>query len=879
MSLMHFKSIEVEQFLQFRETVTIEGLDAELNVIAGDNEAGKSTLLQAIRTVLFNRHKGTAGEKFAPYNAKVSPRIKLVFVVDDVEYQLEKVFSKNKEGRTELKADDGKSWDGPDAENYLAELLGFSYAKGQSKPEHQGLAGLLWVEQSKAYESVSLSDQSRQQIHSVFENEMREMLGGGQGEQLHKRIGELRSIYFDLKGNPRGDYKKLQAEVAQVQLQLEEKQLELKAYEDKVDYLERQQKEQASYLADNAEERARQAFEQAQKNHQRISELQKEVEADQEKVKRVEAEAKVASNAWDSRTNLIKDLSTSEQTVKSLQDDVDGKEEEIAPRIKAITEQQDSLTEIKKHRSEIEEKMRRAREIESLQQLSSDFQRLDKTLKEAKKIDSDRRRCIADQDAITITEAVMNDIKKADRQRELTDVRLSNVATRLQYQLQPDITVQLGDNTLTGTGDARLTEATELQLGKMGNITVIPGGDDLQSLQRTLEEQNHQLTRLLAETGLDTVDDASKELQRSQTMEVLRGQYEATLKGLAPDGMQALEDDHSSVTARREKLRTSLGDISTDEKKAAELETKVDLLQQQIVQLEETLQSEEDAIQQLRDDLITTKANAKTENNNKNSLIDQLERLRKESSDDELEKKLTEAEAAVEKAQRSLNALKQALDDSNPGLAENELERTQKVQQQITEKILKLERDIRELKVELTALGQKGLAEEVATLESEYESAKLQLEQSDNHAHALDLLQRTLDTSLQQAKEAIAQPITDKLLPYLRQLIPGAAPLINEELILTGIQREGIVEPFENLSIGTREQVAVLVRLAYADLLSAEGVPVMVILDDALVNSDDDRRDRMKTILYQASKRYQILLLTCHEKAYRDSGGKLIRLE
>ena len=72
---------------------------------------------------------------------------------------------------------------------------------------------------------------------------------------------------------------------------------------------------------------------------------------------------------------------------------------------------------------------------------------------------------------------------------------------------------------------------------------------------------------------------------------------------------------------------------------------------------------------------------------------------------------------------------------------------------------------------------------------------------------------------------------------------------------------------------------AVLVRLAYADLLSEAGVPVTVVLDDALVNSDDERRDRMKAILYQAAKRYQVLLLTCHGREYRDSGGEFIRLE
>ena len=71
----------------------------------------------------------------------------------------------------------------------LAELLGFSYAqRGASKPEHQGLAGLLWVEQARAFEEVALSDQSRRQLHSVFDTEMSELLGGEHGEALPGRM-------------------------------------------------------------------------------------------------------------------------------------------------------------------------------------------------------------------------------------------------------------------------------------------------------------------------------------------------------------------------------------------------------------------------------------------------------------------------------------------------------------------------------------------------------------------------------------------------------------------------------------------------------------------------------------------------------------------
>jgi len=117
-----------------------------------------------------------------------------------------------------------------------------------------------------------------------------------------------------------------------------------------------------------------------------------------------------------------------------------------------------------------------------------------------------------------------------------------------------------------------------------------------------------------------------------------------------------------------------------------------------------------------------------------------------------------------------------------------------------------------------------------------------------------------------------------KLNHYLRILLPEAQPELDDNVNLNGIKRGQTREDFDHLSLGTREQLAVLLRLAFADVLAERGVPSMVVLDDALVNSDDDRRERMKHILYQADQNYQILFLTCHGAQYRDIGGHVHKI-
>jgi uncharacterized protein YhaN len=74
------------------------------------------------------------------------------------------------------------------------------------------------------------------------------------------------------------------------------------------------------------------------------------------------------------------------------------------------------------------------------------------------------------------------------------------------------------------------------------------------------------------------------------------------------------------------------------------------------------------------------------------------------------------------------------------------------------------------------------------------------------------------------------------------------------------------------LSFGAREQLHLISRFAYADLLAAAGKPTLLILDDALVHSDDSRLAQMKRVIFDSAQRHQVLLFTCHPNVWRDVG-------
>lgn len=85
----------------------------------------------------------------------------------------------------------------------------------------------------------------------------------------------------------------------------------------------------------------------------------------------------------------------------------------------------------------------------------------------------------------------------------------------------------------------------------------------------------------------------------------------------------------------------------------------------------------------------------------------------------------------------------------------------------------------------------------------------------------------------------------------------------------------------EVLSGGEREQVYIAVRLALAELLTKDtGRRGLVVLDDVLTFTDDERLKRVLVILEEMRTHAQFLILTCHPERYKPlKGANFIDME
>ncbi|MCE6953046.1 chromosome segregation protein SMC [Cereibacter sphaeroides] len=225
-----------------------------------------------------------------------------------------------------------------------------------------------------------------------------------------------------------------------------------------------------------------------------------------------------------------------------------------------------------------------------------------------------------------------------------------------------------------------------------------------------------------------------------------------------------------------------------------------------------------------------------------------------------------------------------ALEASAPDLdtAQARLDRAQSVIDRTARERAELVRRVAELDGFIRSEASLGIEEELEEVRGRLSAARDRARHCEAEVRALVRLRRALEDARTAARDAYFGPVTAELRPLLALLHEGAELRLDDRTLLpAALARSGIDEELEILSGGTREQIAILTRLAFARLLARRGQPVPVILDDALVHTDDARIEAMFTALHRIARDQQILVLTCRQRAFEALGGEraLVRIE
>ena len=231
---------------------------------------------------------------------------------------------------------------------------------------------------------------------------------------------------------------------------------------------------------------------------------------------------------------------------------------------------------------------------------------------------------------------------------------------------------------------------------------------------------------------------------------------------------------------------------------------------------------------------------------------------------------LADGKLALDKG--ALGAEEHEIEAARPLLLQQDAERLAQSARQAHQAHEHRRLEVAAMESQLEAAGAAGLEELLAEARGDLQRLQRRHRDLDRRARALDLLVRSLQAKRQALTRRLQAPLRARLDHYLQLLLPGASLRVDEALKPVALETAPGQGGFDELSFGTREQLSVVSRLAYADLLQEAGRPTLIIVDDGLVHSDQARLAQMKRILYDAASRHQILLFSCHPDRWEDLG-------
>ena len=880
---MLIRRIAVRNFRKLLHGVEIDGMEPGLTVIVGDNEEGKSTLLKALQSAFFDRYKltGDAADAMKPFGSEVRPEVEVDFEVGQTSYRMKKGFLQSSSASLES---NGDRWQNDSAEDRLRDLLGFSSpGRGAAKEEHRGLSGLLWVEQGRAFEPLELNRDTRDALHEAIEGEVGQVTGGERGRKLLAAVQKNYDEYYTKKaGREKEVLKKARAEVESSTDEVESLENEVKQYDDKVNKLEKLKSILTQYERDGQPAQADAERQQAQAAVRELEALEENIHTAAADLKAAQKTFELARSTLSDRKNKAKMLQEGEKEAKRAIKEVDKLDEDLRLATQARSQAEEQRKTARTAFEEAKSKRVTAQRGRERAEITVEMARLMNALNRAQDIETEIEQKQEAAAQIRIDETELNTLKKKEAELVQQQAALEAVATILDFSPSDAQLVTVDGKKLPVDKQHRIIERTTLELEGFGTLEIIPGGEDIRTRRSTVDDLRSGLKANLERIGHVSIGEADAAYREKNATLADIEKAKAELHGTAPEGIERLR---SEVAARRKELAAVVGATTlpapsvetAKEMETAALSHETDTNRAYIV-ADEAFRMEERNVYKIRECLTGQKGALDQRRMQTERLQIELDRERQNKTDANLEEDSATAEQKMRQCGVTLKELEDRRERMSPDAVRRERDRAQDVYRELKERIDKDQREARDLEVELRTIGKKGLGEEIEQKRGEREAATQKLKRLELDAKAWKLLRDTLQQAEREAKEVFLAPVTERLQPYMNLVFPDTKLQLDDEGMEIAALRRTHDEPFASLSIGTREQIAVLARLALADLLREKGKPVVLILDDALVNCDDGRFNRMALALRKAAENVQIIILTCHEARYRSLGATMVRL-
>jgi uncharacterized protein YhaN len=164
--------------------------------------------------------------------------------------------------------------------------------------------------------------------------------------------------------------------------------------------------------------------------------------------------------------------------------------------------------------------------------------------------------------------------------------------------------------------------------------------------------------------------------------------------------------------------------------------------------------------------------------------------------------------------------------------------------------------------------GESELAEVMTELESERQKLNDNYKQWLAGNVALKLL---AEVKTKYEKERQPEVIKNSIIHFSR-ITGGKYNKISvalDEREVSVFDRREAVKKIDQLSRGTKEQLLVSLRLGFIEEYEKKAEPLPVIIDEILVNFDPERAEKTAAILHEFAKNRQVMIFTCHPETIK----------
>ena len=894
MRLLHasLRQVRLHQHLELR-------FDPHFTLLGGANEAGKSTVVEALHKVLFLRASAT-GRAVDELRSRLHsglPEIAVGFEAAGARWELRKRFS-GASGTCQLGSDGGVALQGAAAEEQLARLLGVEGPiEGRRHGQLPQRWGHLWVRQGESGSNLLAGPGEAYDLKSLVQQLQQRGAAAALESPLDRLVGEQLQARLDLQftatgkvkaGSPLAEARQRcqEAQAALEQAQGHRAELEsameqlqrIGARLQAIDSAERPRLRRASQLAGQL--RLRQA--QIGPLQQQFAQLELAL-AEQQALQQQGLNLEAQQQAWQQQlASLLEEQATHQAGCRAGELallELDGQQRELAGRLELAQQLLDLAS--------LEEEARQLNaHQQQFEQLQRDAQLCKQRLLELAPIDQETVRAL----------------RQAEQQLAQAQARSQAMATAVAL-LDADQSVTVGGQPLLPGETLQLSRAAELSIGSGVRLRISPGGGkaNLEAAE-ALEARAQSLLNLQQQAGVGSSEAAEQIAGQRQELERelarLRQAAGAIPWSRLSEQIGALEPRRERLLRHLERHRQLRQAIAQEEglpDQREGLESWLDALRHQSSQAGLRRQQVEAGLQARRQQLADRIAERGQLERQLAELGGSLAPLKqRQLALEKLHGTQAALAADLEHRRQELHIQGGELGELKGSLREL-LPETSAANHPDHDKDNWIEELIQQLDAEkdglLTSRGQNeqlclslSVEDPAAAVEqclARLESAQGEREAIERQTLALQILQSLFHRARQEFSQRYREPLEEAIGPYLEDLGSRDQQVrldfdpkrgFGDFELQQGIQRYG----FEQLSGGMREQLATALRLALAEvLLPGYDGCLPLIFDDAFTNSDPSRLGGLHRMLGRGlAKGAQIILLSCNPADYLEFATK-----